>query len=284
MRRSIEALAASLLVAALACGGGGGEADTGGDVAVEEEAGPAVSPDSAATITGVVNFTGTAPAGDPIDMSEEPTCAEAHTEPVTTQPVVASDGKLANVFVYVKEGLGDRRFPTSTEGVTIDQDGCLYHPHVLAIQTGQDLIIKNSDGILHNINTQPSVNQGFNVSQPVAMETTKTFSSAEVMIPVKCDVHGWMHAYIGVQDHPYMAVSGADGTFTLENLPPGTYTIEAWHELYGTQTQTVTVAAQGTGEVTFDYSSDMAGRPVPMGEPIDLHAHGDHTQVASAGR
>ncbi len=217
-------------------------------------------------------------------MSEEPTCAEQHTEPVTTQQVVAADGKLANVFVYVKEGLGDRQFPTSTEGVTIDQHGCLYHPHVLAIQTGQDLIIKNSDGILHNINTQPSVNQGFNVSQPVAMETSKTFSSAEVMIPVKCDVHGWMEAYIGVQDHPYMAVSGADGTFTLENLPPGTYTIEAWHELYGTQTQTVTVAAQGTGEVTFDYSSDMAGRPVPMGEPIDLHEHDEDMRIASAGR
>jgi hypothetical protein len=101
---------------------------------------------------------------------------------------------------------------------------------------------------------------------------------------VKCDVHGWMEAFIGVQEHPYMAVSGADGTFRLENLPPGTYTIEAWHELYGTQTQTVTVAAQGTGEVTFDYSSDMAGRPVPMGEPIDLHEHDGDARVASTGR
>ncbi|HJU86024.1 MAG TPA: carboxypeptidase regulatory-like domain-containing protein [Gemmatimonadota bacterium] len=284
MRRSIEALAASLLVVALACGGGGEEADTGGEVAVDEEAGPAVSPDSAATITGVVNFTGTAPAGEPIDMSEEATCADQHTEPAMRTQVITADGKLANVFVYVKDGLGDRQFPVSQEGVTIDQQGCEYHPHVLGIQTGQDLIIKNSDGILHNINTQPSVNQGFNVSQPVAMETTKTFTSPEVMIPVKCDVHGWMEAFIGVQDHPYMAVTGADGTFTLENLPPGTYTIEAWHELYGTQTQTVTVAAQGTGEVAFDYSSDMAGRPVPMGEPIDLHEHGGDARVASAGR
>ena len=282
MRRSMEALSASLLVVALACGGGGEEADTGGDVAVDDEAAPAVSPDSAATITGVVNFTGTAPAGEPIDMSEETACAEQHTEPPMRMQVVTADGKLANVFVYVKDGLGDRRFPVSQEGITIDQQGCEYHPHVLGIQTGQDLIIKNSDGILHNINTQPTVNQGFNVSQPVAMETTKTFTSSEVMIPVKCDVHGWMEAFIGVQDHPYMAVSGTDGTFTLENLPPGTYTVEAWHELYGTQTQTVTVAAQGTGEVTFDFSSDMAGRPVPMGEPIDLHGHPQ--DVATAGR
>jgi hypothetical protein len=102
------------------------------------------------------------------------------------------------------------------------------------------------------------------------------------MIPVKCDVHGWMEAFIGVQQHPYMAVSAEDGTFRLENLPPGSYTIEAWHELYGTQTQTVTVGVQETGEVTFDYSSEMAGRPVPMGEPIDLHEHDPDVRVASA--
>jgi hypothetical protein len=273
---------AVLFAAATACGGGGDEADTGGEVATDEEAGPAVSPDSAATITGVVNFTGTPPAGEPIDMSEEPACAEQHAEGAMKQTAVVTDGRLANVFVYVKDGLGDRTFPTSQQGVTIDQRGCEYHPHVLAIQTGQDLIIKNSDGILHNINTQPTVNQGFNVSQPVAMETTKTFSSAEVMIPVKCDVHGWMEAFIGVQQHPYMAVSAEDGTFRLENLPPGSYTIEAWHELYGTQTQTVTVGVQETGEVTFDYSSEMAGRPVPMGEPIDLHEHDPDVRVASA--
>ena len=287
MRRSIEALTLIVVFgAASACGGGGGggeEADTGG-AGEAEQAGPVVSPDSAATITGVVNFTGTPPAMDPIDMSEEPTCAEQHTEPPTTQSVVAADGKLANVFVYVKDGLGDRVFPTPSEGVTIDQHGCEYHPHVLGIQTGQPLIVKNSDGILHNINTQPTVNQGFNVSQPVAMETTKNFTSAEVMIPVKCDVHGWMEAFIGVQAHPYMAVTGTDGTFRLENLPPGTYTIEAWHERYGTQTQTVTVAAQGTGEATFEYSSDMAGRPVPMADPIDLHEHDPEARVASAGR
>lgn len=285
MRRSMELLMlAVLFAAATACGGGGEEADTGGEVAVDEQAGPAVSPDSAATITGVVNFVGTPPAGELIDMSEEPACADQHAEAPMKQTAVVADGKLANVFVYVKDGLGTRTFPTSQEGVTIDQRGCEYHPHILGVQAGQPLIIKNSDGILHNINTQPTVNQGFNVSQPVAMETSKTFSSAEVMIPVKCDVHGWMEAYIGVQEHPYMAVSSEDGTFRLENLPPGTYTIEAWHEQYGVQTQTVTVGAQETGEVMFEYSSEMAGRPVPMGEPIDLHDHGPDRRVATAGR
>ena len=274
---------AALFAVATACGGGGDEAATGGE-GTGEEAGPVVSPDSAATITGVVNFEGTAPAAEPIDMSEEPVCAEKYSETPTREVAIVNDGKLANVFVYVKEGLGDRSFPTSGEGVLIDQDGCHYIPHVLGIQTGQSLIIKNSDGILHNINTQPTVNQGFNISQPVEMETTRTFSSPEVMIPVKCDVHGWMEAFIGVQQHPYMAVSGEDGSFRLENLPPGTYTIEAWHEAYGTQTQTVTVGPQETGEVAFEYSSEMAGRPVPLGEPIDLHDHGADRRVASAGR
>lgn len=284
--RSMTTMALVTLFAAVtACGGGGGEdADTGGGEAAPEAAGPVVSPDSAATITGVVNFEGTAPAGEPIDMSEEPACAEKYSETPMKEAAIVNDGKLADVFVYVKEGLGDRSFPTPRQGVEIDQDGCRYHPHVLAIQTGQDLIIKNADGILHNINTQPTKNQGFNVSQPVEMETTRTFSTAEVMIPVKCDVHGWMEAFIGVQNHPYMAVSAEDGTFTLANLPPGTYTIEAWHERYGTQTQTVTVGAQESGEVTFQYSSDMAGRPVPMSEPIELHDHGPDQRVASTGR
>jgi hypothetical protein len=161
--------------------------------------------------------------------------------------------------------------------VTLDQTGCHYVPHVLAIQVGQPLVIKNSDGILHNINTQPSQNRGFNISQPVEMETEREFNTAEVMIPVKCDVHGWMEAYIGVQDHPYAAISGTDGTFSLENLPAGDYVIEAWHESFGTQTQNVTVGAQETQEITFTFSGEMAGRPVPLGEPLVLHA--DHAGV-----
>jgi plastocyanin len=259
---------------AIACGGGGEEAEQeeGGPT---EEAGPAVPADSAATVTGSITFEGTPPPPEPIDMSEEPACAEQHTEPPAKQAaVVGANGELANVFVYVKEGLAPRNWGTPSEGVTIDQQGCEYHPHVLAIQAGQPLIIKNSDGILHNINTQPTANQGFNISQPVTMETERTFTDPEVMIPVKCDVHGWMEAYIGVQDHPYMAVSGTDGTFSLANLPPGTYVIEAWHERYGTQTQSVTVGPQESKAISFTFSSGAANR-VPLGDPIDLHDHGD---------
>ncbi|MGH7573495.1 MAG: hypothetical protein ACREMK_16885, partial [Gemmatimonadota bacterium] len=194
MKRFLAVTVAAMLFSG--CGGGGGE--TGGEEAggegaeAGETAGPVVSPDSAATITGVVSFEGAPPAPEPIDMTEEPTCAEKHTEPPTKQAAVISEGHLANVYVYVKEGLPDLDFPTPSEGITIDQDGCLYHPHVMAIQVGQPLIIKNSDGILHNINTQPTQNRGFNISQPVEMETEREFSTPEVMIPVKCDVHGWM--------------------------------------------------------------------------------------------
>ncbi len=252
---------------ALACGGGGEEAETEEGAA---GAGYTVPADSAATITGSITFEGTPPANEPIDMSEEPTCAEANEAPTKETVVAGANGELANVFVYVKEGLPAVEWATPAEAVTIDQHGCHYVPHVLTVQTGQPLNIKNSDGILHNINTQPTANQGFNISQPVTMETERTFSAAEVMIPVKCDVHGWMEAFIGVQDHPYMAVSGTDGSFTLANLPPGTYTIEAWHEQYGTQTQSVTVGPQESTAISFTFSA-AAANAVPLGEPIVLH-------------
>jgi hypothetical protein len=285
----VPALLTALLMA-LACGGGGGDTTEGGPEEGEEPAGAVVSPDSAATITGTIAFEGTPPVSEPIDMSEEPTCAEKHAEPAMDSPAVVTDGKLGNVYVYVKEGLPDLNWPAPSEGVIIDQEGCQYHPHVLAIQVDQPLIIKNSDGILHNINTQPTANQGFNISQPVEMETTREFTTPEVMIPVKCDVHGWMEAYIGVQDHPYAAVSDEGGAFTLSNLPPGNYVIEAWHETYGTQTQDVTVGPKESMAITFTFNAEMAATArVPLGEPIDLHDHGQdpshHTmRTASAGR
>ncbi len=285
-RRTGTITAALAVGLALACGGGGGGeggAPAGGEAGAEN-AGPVVSPDSAATIKGVVSFEGAAPAGTPIDMSEEPTCAEDYQSQPMKYPAIVNDGKLANVYVHVKSGLPQRTWPTPSKGVEIDQQGCRYHPHVLAIQVGQPLIIKNADGILHNINVQPKNQQGFNVSQPVKMETTKTFSAPEVMVPVKCDVHGWMEAYIGVQEHPYASVSDSSGSFTLADLPPGTYEIEAWHEKYGTQTQQVTVGPKETKEITFTFSPATANA-VPLGEPIDLHSHDARlaTRPVSAG-
>jgi plastocyanin len=130
----------------------------------------------------------------------------------------------------------------------------MYTPHVAAVQVGQEVVVRNSDGVLHKVNVRPTKNQGFNFGQPVqGMENKKTFTTAEVMIPVKCDVHPWMHGWIGVQDHPFAAVSDENGAFSLNNLPPGTYEIEAWHEKYGTSTQTVTVGAKETKSITFTF-------------------------------
>jgi hypothetical protein len=278
LKRWMNGLVMVLIGSALACGGGdgGGEpaAETGGE-AEPAAAAPVVDPATAATIQGMVAFEGTPQATTEIDMSDEPACAETYTEgPPMTEGVVTGNGGLANVFVYVKEGL-DGGFGTPSEPVVLDQRGCRYRPHVLGVQSGQTLLIRNSDPLLHNINTQSTVNRGFNISQPQAgMESTREFSRAEVMIPVKCDVHGWMQAYLGVVDHPYYTVSDGGGSFTLASLPPGTYTLEAWHEVFGTITQEVSVGAAETAEITFAFSADMAkDAHVPLGEPLVLHAH-----------
>jgi len=260
----------------MACGGGGDGGAAGGDAGVGEAAAPAaapaVDPAIAATISGTILLEGTPAPNTVIDMGEEPDCAAKYTDtPPMTEEVVASGGHLANVFVYVKSGLEGTFAPPSTP-VTIDQDGCRYHPHVLGIQVGQPLQILNSDPLLHNINTQPTTNRGFNVSQPQAgMKTSRKFRKAEVMIPVKCDVHGWMHAYIGVLDHPYFSVSAGDGSFSIASLPPGTYVVEAWHEKYGTATQTVTVGPSEHTEISFTFSAESAAKAnVPLGDPLVL--------------
>lgn len=267
-----------VLVAMLAIGCGGDAGDGAGETEGQqtEAAAPAVDPAVAATISGTVTFTGTAPEATPIDMSEEAVCADKYSDPPTSPAVKVSDGNLANVFVFVSEGLGDMRFPASSEAVLLDQNGCLYHPHVLGIQTGQDLTIRNSDAVLHNINTRSTDNRPFNISQPQAgMESTRSFNTAEVMIPVGCDVHGWMSAFIGVTAHPYHAVTADDGTFTIEGLPPGEYVIEAWHETLGAQTMSVTVGEAETGTADFTYDENAAYAPVPMTEPL-IVSHGGH--------
>jgi len=219
---------------------------------------PAAASDLAAaggTITGKIKFTGTAPRNPAIDMSEEAACKAKYTTTPTEENVVAGPANaLANVFVYVKSGLpAGQTFPAPATPVVLDQNGCRYHPHILGVMVGQNLEIKNSDPVLHNIKAIAKKNRPFNVSQPNAgMTKTVTFSQPEVMVNLECNVHGWMHAYAGVRSDPFFAVSQQDGSFTISGLPPGTYTIEAWHEKYGAQTATVTVA--GTETKTADFS------------------------------
>ena len=254
-----------LAVGVWGCGGKGekGTASAGtstGAGAQTTASGGAAGPTGNATISGVMHFTGTAPANPKIDMSQESACQGKYTTPPTDPQFVVSDGKLGNVFVYVKSGLpAGAKYPTPTSAVEIDQNGCLYHPRVFGVMTDQDIVIKNSDNVLHNIKAVPKENRGFNISQPSAGMTSKRkFSKVEVMVPFECNVHGWMHAWVGVLPHPFYATSGTDGSFSIKNLPPGTYTIEAWHEKLGTQTQNVTVGAGETKTADFTFSGSKA--------------------------
>lgn len=251
-------LALSLVLLVISCGGGGEEApaeQAETDTGEEEVVASPVDPATAATISGKVSFTGTPPEPETILMDAEPVCQEQYAEgPFTENVVVNENGTLANVFVYVKSGLEGMTFPTPSEAIVLDQKGCRYEPHVFGVQTNQPITIRNSDDVLHNIHPEPSNSRSFNVSQPVQdMETERSFPAAEIMVPVGCDVHGWMNAYIGVVDHPYHAVTGADGSFELPNLPPGDYEIETWHEVYGTQTMNVTVGESETLDIEFSY-------------------------------
>ena len=244
-----------LFLFAAACGGGG----EGGAVEDDEAGASAVvDPATAGRVSGTINFTGTAPEPQLIQMDAEPVCLEQYDEGPFTQDVVVNDnGTLANVFIYVKSGLEELEFSTPTEPAVLDQQACRYHPHVLGIQTNQTLIIRNSDPFLHNIHPQPVNSRPFNISQPTQdMETERSFPAAEIMIPVSCDVHSWMSAYVGVVDHPYFDVTGDDGAFELPNLPPGEYEIEAWHEFYGAQTMNVTVGEGESVETEFTYEGE----------------------------
>jgi plastocyanin len=169
--------------------------------------------------------------------------------------VVGQNQTLQNVFVYVKDGLGAFGFPVPTEPVVLDQDKCRYVPRVLGVRVGQPLSIRNSDPLLHNVRADAKINQSFNTSTPLeGVSFQRTFATKEVMVPFKCDVHAWMTAFVGVLDHPYFGTTAADGTVRLANLPPGTYTIEAWHETLGTRTEQVTIGAKEAKDVTFIFS------------------------------
>ena len=227
-----------------------------------EPSSPAAAPDAkkvdaatAATITGKVVFEGT-PAPNPvINMSSDPACAEGNKGPVTSESILVDNGGLQNVFVYIKDGLGNKYlFDTPTDPVVLDQKGCHYIPHVVGLRATQPLQIVNSDNTLHNVHGMPENNREFNQGQPVpGMKNSVTFAVPEVLIPFKCDVHAWMHAYVGVVNHPYFAVSDKAGKFELRTIPPGTYTIEAVHEKLGRQTQSVTLGEKDAKEITFTF-------------------------------
>ncbi|MBI1802832.1 MAG: carboxypeptidase regulatory-like domain-containing protein [Ignavibacteriae bacterium] len=210
----------------------------------------------AGNITGKINFTGAKPALSMIKMNADPKCMKMHggKDVPSEQAVVNSNKTLQYVFVYVKKGLEGKKFPTSNTKLSLNQQGCMYHPHVFGMMTKQPLEVVNSDQTLHNIHALPKNSTQFNIAQPIkGMKLTKTFDKPEVMVKVKCEVHNWMAAYIGVLDHPFFAVSDDQGKFEIKNLPPGEYELEAWHEKFGTKTMKVSVGASDTKTADFTY-------------------------------
>jgi plastocyanin len=242
-------LFACVLAVTTACGGQS-EAPSGDTTAPVTSP---VDPATAGSISGTVVFEGTPPAPEPISMKSDPNCQPGQA-PVSEPVKVGANGGLQNVFVYVKDGLGDLRFPVPATPVVLTQQGCRYAPHVLGIQVGQPLEIVNGDATLHNVHAVAKTNREFNAGQPIqGMKMTHTFTAREVMVPFKCDVHNWMNAWVGVLDHPFFAVTRDDGTFEINGLPPGTYTLEAWHEKLGTATQTITVGEKATATASFTF-------------------------------
>ena len=210
------------------------------------------------TIKGVVKFTGTkAPRNKPIRMGADPQCLKLNRGKKVYQEIVVvnPNGTLKNVFVHIKKGLEGKKFPPPDTPVILNQQNCLYHPRVLGVMVGQKLVAKNSDPTLHNVHAWSEKGNAFNVAQPIqGMASEFVMKSEEVMMKIKCDVHPWMLGYAGVVTHPFYAVTGDDGSFTIRDVPPGTYVLQAWHEKYGALTQSVEVKSGAEVAVEFAYS------------------------------
>jgi plastocyanin len=215
---------------------------------------------AASSITGTVTLTGTPPTLKPLTMDADPACAKKHAKPVPSEALVLGSGNsMGNIIVWVSNGLpAGKTYPPPKNPVVLDQKGCQYVPHTQGIMVGQTYRILNSDGILHNVHSLPKVNPQFNKPMPPTLkETTTTFAKPEPIFQIKCDVHPWMLAYVGVFTHPFFATTGPDGKFTISGLDPGTYELTAWHERLGTQKATVKVGASGS--VTQDFKFAMPG-------------------------
>lgn len=210
----------------------------------------------AGTISGTVVYEGKVPTLKPLAVAAEPMCAKKHATVPNEALVLGAGNTMANVVVKVASGLpAGKTWPAPTTPVTMDQIGCQYVPHVLGVMVGQPFKVLNSDGVLHNVHSLSKVNRSFNMAMPpTRKEASETFTKSEGMFVVKCDVHPWMQSYVGVFEHPFFAVTGTDGKFSIANLPAGTYEIEAWHEKLGTQKGTVTVGASDTKTQSFKFT------------------------------
>lgn len=226
--------------------------------AATPDTGKHVDAATAGSVSGRVAFTGAPPASQTLRMGADPVCAQTAGDTVPSDATIVSPtGGVANAFVYVKAGLDPSySFDVPTTPVVLDQKACHYSPRVAGLRVGQPLEILNSDATLHNVHAMPMANQEFNQGQPVqGLRMTKTFTAPEVMVRFVCNVHGWMHAYVGVMANPYFAVTDADGAFKIDGLPPGTYTIGLWHETLGTQEQQVTIAEKQNATLPLTFAA-----------------------------
>ena len=236
MPSRIHFIGALALVGCLVVAGCGGSSTPELPAATAKADGPG-------SITGKITFDGEPPVRTPVRMAADPNCKPG-PESLSETQIVSADRGLKNVFVYVKDGLGNAVYATPTTPIVLDQVGCRYEPHVFGVFVGQPVEIKNSDPTLHNVHAIPKNNEEFNFGQEneKAPTVTKTFTKPEIGVSFRCDVHGWMRSYANIVTHPFFAVSADDGTYEIKGLAPGTYTIEAWHERLGRQTQQVTIS------------------------------------------
>jgi hypothetical protein len=281
-------LVLSIVLSLLALGSACSKSDSGTNAPASGGSETAAAPYNGptGTITGVISFNGTPPAPKKIDTSADAVCSQKVPNLMTDDTVV-KDGKLANTFVYIKEGtvdggkkIGEYSWATPTTAVQLDQNGCHYKPHVIGIMVNQKLSVTNSDATQHNIHPTPKLNAEWNQTQPNgAGPIEKSFNRQEVLIPVKCNQHPWMKAYIGVTKTPFYAVSGEDGTFQIKGVPPGTYTVVAWREGGAegtTKTMEVKVPANGSAKADFAFGEGAASAllnpsPLKMMPAISFH-------------
>ena len=211
---------------------------------------------TAATIRGFVRFRGPRPSLPVIDFSSNPQCEREHPKPVRAETVIVNpNGTLRDTFVWISSGLGNVRWNPPATPVRLEQTGCIYRPHVLAFMVNQELLIANGDPVNHDVHIESAVNPASNESEPPRSETLrKRYSSQEIWFPVTCGIHPWMRSYLAVVAHPFFAVTGANGSFSLKGVPPGTYTIEAIQEKFGRQHQRVIVGPKEIKSVDFHYA------------------------------
>jgi plastocyanin len=252
---------ATLVLLAISVTGCGNKQPASGNN--ESESAPAahtsgkpVDPTTAGSVTGTILFTGVPPKMKAISMVTVPNCAKMHSMPAMTEDFVPGDnGTLQNVIVYLQGDFSAYSFPAASAPVRVDQEGCIYTPHVVAKMTGDPLEVTNKDAVTHNINAMSQLGQGWNESQMRGGDPiVRRFSKEEVPIIVKCNMHPWMRFYLAVVDHPYFQVTGKDGQFALRNVPPGTYTLTAWHEAFGAKKQTVIIQPKQEQKISFTFT------------------------------